>query len=110
MRVGNAALPLLNLATGAKQPPGPEAVRAQSVLVTGRDAHRGRGQRAAWQADDAQIGMFDLRSGSLHRLTHSEALDEFPAWSSNGRRDRLLAVTRCSPLHGDLAHECGRRR
>lgn len=78
-------LRLLNLATGAKQP-----------LARKRFAHR-----ASWSPDGmhiavedngprgrqtTQIGMFDLRSGSLHRLTHSDALDEFPAWSPNGRR------------------------
>lgn len=33
-----------------------------------------------------QLALISLRSGSVHRLTHSSALDESPSWSPNGRQ------------------------
>lgn len=37
-----------------------------------------------------EISVISLRSGSIHRLTHSLAYEEFPAWSPNGRRIAFL--------------------
>jgi TolB protein len=78
-------LRLLNVDTGASRP-----------LAANRFAHN-----ASWAPDGRRLvvedygargstgpllAVIDVRSGGLHPLTRSSALDESPAWSPNGRR------------------------
>ena len=88
-------LRLLNVDTGAHRP-----------LAAKRFAHN-----ASWSPDGArlvfedyggqgrqgpQLAVVTLRTGSIHTITRSQALDESPAWSPNGRR---IAFSR-APLAG----------
>jgi TolB protein len=69
---------------------------ARRTLASGRFAHN-----ASWSPDGTRLVVEDygarnsqaphlavvtLRTGDVRRITHARALDEFPAWSPNGRR------------------------